>query len=385
MSRLQVTHVVASLDSRCGGPSRTIPALCEALMELDVDISILTQTGENESIGFKSVYGSMITSFPCGLRYPRWLGIPLVKALENSIIAGHVDLIHTHGVWDFTNYRVAKLAKRYGIPLCIHTRGMLEPWALQNRQLKKAIALKTYQKQAFDYASLIFVTSDQERKGLRLAGIKAPAAVVPNGVPNSKQSSNPPAFVNPRVKTMLFLSRIQKKKGLVNLLMAWNNIASREWQLVIVGPDEEGHAKEIVDLSKNIGCDNVLFFGEVSDFEKGGFYQYADLFVLPTFSENFGVVVVEALSYGLPVITTKGAPWESLLANSCGWWVEPNQSAIQSAMEEAMSLSDDMLHEMGARGIKLAESFDWRVIALETKTVYKWILGGDVPVSLSFE
>ena len=125
-----------------------------------------------------------------------------------------------------------------------------------------------------------------------------------------------------------------------------------------------------VDTTIKVKC---LLCGE----EKDILFRDADLFILPTFSENYGVVVAEALSYGIPVITTKGAPWEGLVSYHCGWWVDIGVEPLAKALREAVSLSGYERRAMGARGRQLVEArYAWSSVAMDMKAVYEWTLGG---------
>jgi glycosyltransferase involved in cell wall biosynthesis len=124
----------------------------------------------------------------------------------------------------------------------------------------------------------------------------------------------------------------------------------------------------------------VEYVGSVDGEQKSAMYRDADLFVLPTFSENFGVVVAEALAHGVPVITTRGAPWADLEIYGCGWWVDIGVPPLEQALRDAMSLSDDERRMMGARGREYVRRYDWDTIARQTAEVYRWVLDqGDKP------
>ena len=379
---IRAVHVVASLHHKYGGPSRTVPALCQALDQQKLNICLITQMCRDDPPLEKHFNEGKLVSLISSRFHPQWTGIGLTKYLDNLAINKKIDLIHTHGLWDFGNARAAKLAHEYRLPLAIHTRGMLEPWALQHGTFKKRLALHIYQRAALEYASVIFATSEQEYQGIRQVGIKSAVAVIPNGVDFGERSTVTPGFVQNNKKTMLFLSRIHKKKGLVNLVRAWKEIDNKEWQLVIAGPDEGGHLAEIVKLSEYLGCANIIFCGEVSDSDKQSFYYNSDVFVLPTYSENFGVVVAEALTCGLPVITTVGAPWADLEYYKCGWWVKIGQKPLELALRDAMDLDPKVLKSMGDRAKVLGEKFNWPEIARRTKRVYDFLLGGVQPVDL---
>ncbi|BET24775.1 hypothetical protein RGQ30_02760 [Limnobacter thiooxidans] len=171
------------------------------------------------------------------------------------------------------------------------------------------------------------------------------------------------------------MSRVHPKKGVVELVRAWSKVSSLTHVLRIVGPDEGGHSHEVSELIRELGVsESVELVGPRYDRERVSEYLNADVFVLPTYSENFGLVVAEALSYGIPVITTKGAPWEALAQHKCGWWVDVGEQSLVDVLPLALSLSDDERVEMGRRAKNLASSFNWNFIADQTLGFYNSVL-----------
>src|SRR5205823_5914523 len=105
-------------------------------------------------------------------------------------------------------------------------------------------------------------------------------------------------------------------------------------------------------------------------------YLQSDLFILPTLSENFGLVIAEALACGLPVITTRAAPWSDLETHRCGWWIQTGVPPLVTALTEALALSVPALHEMGLRGRRLVEThYSWPPLARQMLALYAWLLG----------
>ena len=211
--------------------------------------------------------------------------------------------------------------------------------------------MKLYQRAIVRSASLIVTTSDQELINLRKLGFHQPIAVIQNGVHVNRDTPN---RVQTKFKTFLFLSRIHPVKGLLDLVEAWSVVKSPGWQIVIAGPDVEGHLSKVKALirKKRLEAD-FEFQGFVDGEQKQACFDRADVFILPTHSENFGIVIAEALANELPVITTSAAPWPELVKHACGWWVKPGVVGISSAMVEAMTLEPKYLKQMGNRGRKL--------------------------------
>ena len=311
-----------------------------------------------------------------------------------ALVATDADIVHTHGLWLHPSWAALAWKKRYGKPHVVSVRGMLEPWAWQHHAWKKRPLWWMLEQRNLQSASLLHATSEQEAEGIRGRGLIAPIAVIPNGVtlPHDRgQRPDARKQTGNGVRTALFLSRVHPKKGLPMLLEAWARVRPRGWQLRIVGPDEVGHVAELKkqclrsNLSEaSVAMDNcpsepltsVLFSGPLTGEAKEEAFAESDLFILPTYSENFGIAVAEAMAHGLPVITTQGAPWKILEEERCGWWVPVSVDGIMNALEDGTRRSPEELSVMGARGRKVVEErFAWDGIASEMISCYNWLLG----------
>jgi glycosyltransferase involved in cell wall biosynthesis len=254
---------------------------------------------------------------------------------------------------------------------------MVTDWSLSHQAWKKRTAWHLYQKHVFRQASLFHATAPAEVENLRALGLSQPVAVVPNGVDLPETIPDDPA---PDEKRALFLSRIHPKKGLPMLLDAWAEVQPDGWTLELVGPSENDHRAELEAQAAELGLDGtVVFSGPVDDADKWHKYAAADLFVLPTHSENFGIVVAEALAAEVPVLTTTGAPWQELKTHDCGWWVEPAPDAIRDALATATGQKRDNLVAMGRRGRALVEStYTWQAVGRKMRQAYEWLLRGEL-------
>jgi glycosyltransferase involved in cell wall biosynthesis len=275
---------------------------------------------------------------------------------------------------------------------------MLTAWALKFRGLKKRVAWHLYQQHDLRSAQVLHATSQDEAEGFRALGLTQPIAVIPNGVeapsavrraPSAKRQAQCEERHAPgATRTALFLSRIHPKKGLIDLVRAWGALSAERqapgamrhaqsaWRVVIAGGDENGHLAEVKTEIRKLKLENCFeFVGEVAGDRKWELYRQADLFVLPTYSENFGIVIAEALACGVPVITTKGTPWQELQTHRCGWWVEVGAEALLGALRLALSASPEERREMGERGRALVKSkYTWPAVAAQMKSVYEWVL-----------
>ncbi len=167
-----------------------------------------------------------------------------------------------------------------------------------------------YQYRDLKRAAAIHVTSTLEANNIKKMNIRRPIAMVPNGtdIPHEICSHKKSKNEN---RIALCLCRIHPKKGLINLINAWSKVMPSGWKVIIAGPDESNHRNQVQKEIRRLELsDTISVEGEVPDSKKWKLYNNSDLFILPSYSENFGIVVAEALACGLPVITTKGTPWE---------------------------------------------------------------------------
>jgi glycosyltransferase involved in cell wall biosynthesis len=292
-------------------------------------------------------------------------------------------VLHDHGLWLPRNGISAVVSDQLNAPLVISTRGMLEPWAFNHGRLRKRIAWSIYQKNWLEKADLLHATSYAEAVHLHALGIMKPIVVIPNGTVLPDLSEKAGKDLKKSKKQLLFLSRIHPKKGLLQLIKAFHEVDPEKWELIIAGYDEGGYQKIIEkEVNNRSLAGKVIFFGPVDNQGKWKLYQNADLFVLPSYSENFGIVVVEALASGLPVITTKGTPWQNLEEYDCGWWVEAEVEELKQALAEAFSLNPETRIEMGRRGRELAKNnYSWEAIGTKMKGAYEWLLGNNAGLS----
>jgi glycosyltransferase involved in cell wall biosynthesis len=251
---------------------------------------------------------------------------------------------------------------------------MLAAWALQHKAWKKKLGWWAYQRADLEQARVIRTTAAHEALAIRNLGFRQPLALIPNGIeiPNRAEPAN---GKDPRV--LLFVGRIYPVKGLLNLVKAWAAVKPQGWRCIVAGPDEAGHKREVQAAISAAGLDGSFSFpGAIDGIAKWALYRSADLFVLPSFTENFGLVVAEALACGVPVITTKGTPWECLQERDCGWWVGIGAEPLAAALREATGATDARRREMGQRGRQLVEErYAWGPIGKSMAEVYRWILG----------
>ena len=381
-SSLRLIHTVASLRSDHGGPARSISSLCSHLSARDAVVDLVTlapRSSEGPPVlpatGVKLHFVAERNSWPQLLSPRSGFERELAKLIAHARSESGVrPIIHDHGLWLPTNHIAARCARRHGVDRIVSPRGMLSAWALDYRGWKKRIASRLYQRADLKSAVVIHATSEQEARDIQALDLRRPIAVVPNGVEMA-----PVAIRNSRAhRTALFLSRLHPVKGVLYLLEGWARVQPPGWRLVVAGPDDGGHGRDARELALRLGLnDSVSFVGPVQNENKWQLYQSADLFVLPTFSENFGIVIAEALSSGIPVITTRGAPWAILEQARCGWWIDVGVDSLVATLREATGMGAEKLHEMGRLGRELVRrEFAWDSVASRMMALYEWISSG---------
>jgi glycosyltransferase involved in cell wall biosynthesis len=299
--------------------------------------------------------------------------------------APKVDLIHSHGLRNGIGLEAIRHARRTGLPLLVTPHGMLYPQLLDRSRIRKWVVERLWDARYRERARALHATSRAELAIIRKHHPDKPVAVVPIGLNVSQFPGTREGWLeraHPQLagtKRLLFLGIMDRKKGLLKLADAWGRLHAQfpQWRLLIAGPDIRGHEAEVRRAVADAGVsEKTIFLGGVYGADKARLYAESDLFVLPTEWENFGIAVAEALASRVPVITTRGAPWDQLGPAGCGWWIENTADALTTTLRDAMNLNDDQRAAMGERGRSLIEQhFAWPKIASQMRELYEWVLG----------
>jgi len=372
---MNLVHSVETLSRLAGGLPIAVTGLAGALADAAPDSSVRVISPASPRSEQVTVSGNVsVSSVDAG----PLVGLRTRRDLAELHRREKIDVIHQHGIWALLPVMSGYFASQHAIPLVISPHGMLEAWARSHHAWRKRIAWAAYQRRNLDSAAVLVASSDSEAEQFRQLGFTQPIAVITHGVaPVPVPSTTNPSGRNKR--QALFLSRIHPKKGIDLLLDAWATVEAPDWELIIAGNDDGGHSTALEAKAAHLKIsDQVRFVGPLFGDEKERAFADADFLVLPSHSENFGIVVAEALQHGLPVITTRGTPWRHLVDERCGWCVEAIAPAIAAALREAISLSDEDRRSMGARGMTLIDrEHRWPKIAGQYRALYRWLAGID--------
>ena len=366
---MKICIFIASLDKNDGGPSRSVPIIAKGLSELGVDVTLMAvETDEMNThlLNGTSVKLEVVPHSASQDYYTR------------LILAGGYNLIHSQCIWLPTYHKVSVATRKLNLPLIITPRGTLEPWSLEQKKWKKRLAMLLYQKNDLQKAACILATSDMEAQHVRDLRVSTPIAVIPNGIDVSEYRCRSLDNKLGVKKQILLLSRIHQKKGVEYLIEAWARLRTKypNWNVVIAGNGEESYIsklRKMIDAKNLHSCIQIIppVFGEA----KRKLYCESSLFVLPTYSENFGMVIAEAMSCGVPVITTNGTPWQELNNKELGWCIDLSVENLVKSLVEAIELGEDALFEKGQVCSKyIRDTYQYTEVAAKNKAVYEWIL-----------
>ena len=370
---MKILSFVSSLDLSSGGPSRSVPMLVKGLAELGVDITLMTVKSEN-----MNTHALEGTTAKLKVLTPSFSKKEIAKYLADE----RFDLIQIQSMWDLPYHKVMVEARRLGIPYIVTPRGMLEPWSLSQKKWKKKLAWWFYQRNDVQKSVCVFTTAKMEAEHVSNLGITTCKVVIPNGIETDAYPCK--SSVEGVKKQVLFLSRVHVKKGIELLFEAWKRLHSDyvDWQLLVIGNGEAEYIHSLENRVESLGLkDSIKILPPVFGEAKIKVYQESALFCLPSFSENFGMVIAEAMSCGTPVITTTNCPWEILNETNTGWCVDLSVDNLECTLREAMGMDANALYDMGQKAGKLIfDNFDYRSVTRKTLRLYEWLLNsGEKP------
>ena len=306
---MRVLHVISGLRASAGGTVAALGGLALAQKRAGAEVSIVATfiaSEEQEANALRKLGLEIRQVGPCRDPMSRH---PDIAPVLRGLVQEH-NVIHVHGLWEQIQHEAAKAARNAHIPYVFSPHGMLDPWSLSQGKLKKQIYLMLRLKRDLNRASAIHYATAAERD---LAGPLhlLPAAIVEGfGVDLEDFDSPPPRgsfrqkyAIAADARLVLFLSRLHPKKGLDLLVPAAATVLGPDDRLVLAGSDQDGYQQQIAEMVRRAGMvDRVVFTGWLGPAGRLAALVDADVMALPSYQENFGLVVIEALAAGLPVV-----------------------------------------------------------------------------------
>jgi glycosyltransferase involved in cell wall biosynthesis len=378
---LRILHVIPAFYPATfwGGPIYSTYGLCKATAEIaGISLRVLTTDSAGPSTAQRlPAHESNPIRYPPGYEVyfcRRLAGAAVSLELLGRLLnlARWADIIHLTGVYSFPTIPTLLLARILRIPLVWSPRGALQAsyeWTGARRRTTKRIWEKLCNRIIKGQGWVFHVTSEPERHGSLQLIPAAHAEVVPNGIEVNENGQRRTWRLRGQLR-VLFLGRLDPKKGLENLIDALSKFRSAELNLNICGSGDVVYVKSLRQRVETLGLSQIVTFrGHVADEEKANVFARADVCVLPSYSENFGMVVCEALAHGVPVIVSTRTPWGAVADHGCGYWVPNDPDSLARALR---AIQQEDLESMGRRGRAwMRRDFDWGRIARRMYGIYE--------------
>ena len=364
---MRVLHVIPSVSERSGGPGLAIVPMCRALQAQGIEVVLVTTEGSQNvdvpAIFFESQLGEF--------KYSR----PLATWLDSN--ANHFDAAHIHAVFNHACVTAARACRKANVPYVIRPLGTLDPWSMKQKPVRKRVFWSLAGKAMLSGAAAVHYTSEAEKAATEgLLGLNH-GKVIPLGIEQVALSTN--GVTTDRYA--LVLSRLHSKKGLDVLIDAFLELARQpqftNWRLILAGDGPEEYALKQKAASAS---GRIVFTGWIDGERKEAMLRGASLLVLPSYQENFGLCVMEALSRSVPVLVSPHVNLAAeIAAANAGWIAAVEKDALAAALAEALGDQDE-LSKRGRAGKVLAQRYSWERIAGSLITLYREITNGRAAV-----
>ena len=379
---MKILHTISGLNISSGGPTSCTYNLIKGLRDEGIEADILTLMPRDDSDKIIAD-DSFIKALPNDARTPLVYSSNFRRYLSSHI--GY-DLYHANGLWTCPTHFTAEIAKKQNKPCVIAPHGMLYPQALQVSAWKKKIVSTVFQRKDLETASCLQATCMAELEHIRAFGLNNPVAVIPNGLViddslEIRKTSN-------SVRRFAFVGRLNRIKNVDLLLSAWSKLGdkTRNCELLIIGDGDTAYKKELEEFATANKLNNVRFLGFIMGKDLQKLVHSIDFQILPSKSENFGMVVPEALIQGVPVIASKGTPWSDLETFDCGWWVDNDIDTLISTLLIAINLSEQDRLGLGERGRTLVlRHYSIKSVSLRMKQLYEWLVYKNIKPEYVYE
>jgi len=369
---MRILHVIQGFTGSLGGLSSSVFELLTNLQEIegDCEIQLLTPLPKESSESILGKGCKWIIPFENDLIDPIGFSINAKRYLKKT-----ADIYHINGLWQYIDHITCQVAHTQGKPYIISPHGMLYPAALKRRKWKKFVLRKLWFDKDILNATCFHATCYTELLHIRNLGYKGPIAVIGNPLNIPKYTADIVANSKGGKVAIGFLGRLHPIKCIDHIIKAMSIAHNQDVEFIIMGKGTDEYESYLKDeihrynLSKR-----VRFLGFLDGYEK--YVQLGKLSALfvPSEMENFGMIVLEALSVGTPVMASLGTPWESLNEENCGWWTDNSPESIASVIDNICSMSKDELRQMGQRGREMVlREYEAGKIASKMMQLYNWI------------
>ena len=387
---VKILHVIPSVASRYGGPSRAVVEMCRALEARGVDVLIATTDADGtgrldvkigEQVYFENVPAIFFPrQWSEAFKYSR----PLAQWLQSHV--AEFDVVHIHAVFSHASLAAAAACRKQGVPYVVRPLGTLDPWSLQQKQLKKRLFWQLgVQKMLKGAAAIHYTTQAEQELAEGSLGISG-GVVIPLGiethllneraVSKEREEKCLPSIKPPYV---LVMSRLHQKKGLEVLLPAFLSLVKKpefaKWQLVLAGEGESAYVASLKSLVKSGGGNgNVVFAGWLEEAQRENALRDASLLALTSYQENFGLCILEALAEGVPVVISSDVNLAKDIADAkAGWITKVDVAGLERTLSEAMADKEQRFMR-GLAGKAFSQNFTWENIAEKLESMYLSII-----------
>jgi glycosyltransferase involved in cell wall biosynthesis len=378
-TRLRVLHVIPALAPRYGGPSVATIGICDALRSVDVDTLVATTDADGpgrlpvETDVESAYHGISVRFFARQASESFKWSRPLARWLDAHV--RDFDLVHVHAVFSHSSIAAGRACRHHGVPYIVRPLGTLDPWSLRRHAWRKRLLMRIAVRSLLCGASAIHYTSDEEG---RLAEGALPwlpqRVVVPLGV-DEQLFAAAPGEVAPQTPYVLCLSRLDSKKGIEVLIDAFHHVMARTgetpWSLVIAGDGDPAYVARLRTAAEaGPGASRISFKGWVAGADRVRLLRGASLFALPSYQENFGIAMVEALAAGVPAMVSPGVNLGGdVEAAGAGWVVSRDRVVWRNALL-AVTADEVGRRARARRAREYATRFRWPAVASSLRALY---------------